>query len=330
LANGLEIGPSSEWSLKALSTRSKLPLVSVIIQNYNGLDYLKNWLGSVLNLNYPNFEIIVVDDASTDGSVEYVEHLRLADSRLNLIRSSRRLGIAEGRNVGIRAAKGKFLFFLDNDVEVDSNCLDDLVMTLECDESIGAAQSKVLFLERRGIINSAGGFVDLCGDVRLRGLLKDDNGDYDQISEISFASGCALFASRKALLEIGLFDPRFVFWYDDVDACLRIRLRGYRIVYVPQSRVYHLSGGSRPTRHGSSNIYFDMRNRILMLVSNLEAATLLKNCLKIGQRIVKRYGAFLSTRGVMYIIANFKEVWKERERVQLSVRRVPDAALGLL
>ena len=313
-----------------MPTRSKVPLVSVIIQNYNGLDYLKKWLGSVLNLNYPNFEVIVVDDASTDRSVEYVEHLRLSSSRLKLIRSSKRLGIAEGRNVGIRAAEGKFLFFLDNDVEVDSNCLDGLVIALESDESIGAAQSKVLFLERRGLINSAGGFVDLCGDVHLRGLLKEDNGDYDEISDISFASGCALFASKKALLEIGLFDPRFVFWYDDVDACLRIRLRGYRIVYVPQSRVYHLSGGSGSTRYGSANIYFDMRNRILMLVSNLEGTTLLKHCLKIGLRSVKKYGSFMFARGVIYIIVNFKEVWKERERVQMSVRKVPDAALGLL
>lgn len=305
-------------------------MVSVIIQNYNGIAYLRKWLGSVLNLDYPNFEVIIVDDVSTDGSIEFVERLCLSDSRLKIVHSLKRLGIAEGRNVGIRAAKGKYLYFLDNDVEVDRNCLNELVRVLESDRTIGAAQSKVLFLERRNIINSAGGFVDFCGDVHLRGFQEEDNGKYEEMSDVFFASGCALFASRRALGEAGFFDSRFVFWYDDVDACWRIRLRGYRIVYVPKSRVYHLSGGSGSTRQGAVNVYFDARNRILMLVSNFEGATLLRHCLKIMLRSAKKYGLRMFARGIMYIIVNFKDVWKERELVQLSVRKVPDSALRLV
>jgi GT2 family glycosyltransferase len=305
-------------------------MVSIVIQNYNGRVFLEKWLHSVLNVDYPNIEIVIVDDASTDGSLEFLYELSESDSRLRIIRNKERVGISAGRNIGIREARGKYLLFLDNDVKVDSKFISELVAAFESDLEIGAAQSKVLFLESPAIINSAGGFIDETGEVILRGLQETDAGKYDNISEIFFASGCALFSTRKVLLEAGLFDPRFVFWYDDVDICWRIRLMGYKIIFVPKSVVYHLSGGSVSTRTSRINAYLHLRNRLLMLISNYEESTLIKSGLMILLKTRKMYGMRSLMRGFLHVIFNFKEIWKLREQIQISLRKISDRDLKSL
>jgi hypothetical protein len=309
-------------------------LVSVIIQNYNGKEYLKKWLKSVLNLGYSNFEVIVIDDASTDGSLELIDSLYGSNSRLRVIRNLKRLGIAEGRNVGIRAARGEYLLFLDNDVEVDRKCINELVKVLESDSTIGAAQSKVLFMKDRKMINSAGGFIDSYGGPHLRGNQEIDRGQFDKITEIFFASGCAMIASRNALKEAGLFDPRFFFWYDDVDICWKIRLRGYKIVFVPESKVYHLEGGSH-LAGSSSSIYYFLRNRLLVLMNNYDNANLfnygsrlmINNFAQSLKRNRKKYRFVTSARGIIYILINFKAIWRQRKKVQVLIRKVSDRHL---
>ena len=185
------------------SKSSDAPLVSVVLQNYNGKAHLEKWLNSVLNVDYPNIEVILVDDASTDDSLEFLSKISESDSRLKVIRNQERVGISAGRNVGIREAKGKYIYFLDNDVKVDSKSIEELVAVCESDSTIGAAQSKVIFMGSSNKINSAGGFIDDTGEVVLRGLKEIDHGQHDKVSEVFFASGCALFSTRNVLIEAG-------------------------------------------------------------------------------------------------------------------------------
>lgn len=138
------------------------PTVSIIIVNFNGLKHLNKCLSSVLKTEYSNFEIVLVDNGSSDGSVDYVKK-NFAVERLKLIELPQNRGFAEGNNSGVKKARGKYIVLLNNDTEVDSEWLTPLVNTMESDAGIGAAQPKILLMNRRNRFDSAGNFINLIG-----------------------------------------------------------------------------------------------------------------------------------------------------------------------
>ncbi|MEM2292096.1 MAG: glycosyltransferase family 2 protein [Nitrososphaerota archaeon] len=217
------------------------PLVSVVILNYNGLkhlgDRLKDCLDSVLNSNYPNLDIIFVDNGSTDGSADFVAKNY---PKIKVIRNRCNLGFSEGFNTGIRASKGKYIALLSNDMAVDQNWLNPVIEIMESDKKVGLAGFKRLVWGTQDLIDGIGGDLYLCGRVKVVGRNEVDKGQYDMIIENLDYIGGAMVLRREALVKSGLFDPIFFIFFEDIDLCYRIRKNGYKVVYIPNSIIYHI------------------------------------------------------------------------------------------
>ncbi len=225
---------------------SDRPLVSVIILNYNcrknlGV-VLENCLLSVFQTNYPSFEVLFVDNASTDDSVAFVERNFGEDARLRIIQNEQNFGFAEGNNIGIRKALGKYIVLLNSDTRVDPEWLTALVSTVRPPE-VGAAQSKLLQLGAPELLDCAGGFLDYYGYHFERGQ-GERGSKYDQPGEIFYAKGASILIKREVLEKTGLFDPDLFIYHDETDLCWRTRLSGYTVLFSPKSIVYHASGST--------------------------------------------------------------------------------------
>jgi GT2 family glycosyltransferase len=306
------------------------PLFSVVILNYNGLSYAERCLSSVLNSNYPNFEVIFVDNGSRDGSLELVKAKFSGDNRVRIICNERNYGFAEGNNIGIRAARGKYIVLLNIDTEVEENWLDELEKVLERDETIGAAQCKIMRMDDRRRFDECGHMLTKFGFYNPRGLGEEDHGQYDHVTEIFGAKGAAMVLRRSALDKAGLFDPDYFMLAEETDLCWRIWLSGFRVVFVPRSVVYHAVGGIPKDSSLMSFLWY--RNRLTNLMKNLE----LRNVVKIlpvflllssSMALVKsmRKGnamqIFCFVKAVFSVIKSFKRIWIKRKRVQLLRRR---------
>ncbi|MGH9983950.1 MAG: glycosyltransferase family 2 protein [Nitrososphaeraceae archaeon] len=218
-----------------------LPPVSIIIVNYNGYKWLKLFIQHLLRTNYPNFEIIVVDNASSDQSVQF---LRNEFRQIRIIELTENKGFAEGTNIGAKKATGKILAFLNNDIEVSNNWLFKAVTKLlSCDDA-GAVQCKMMQYNDRNRIEAIGILVDRFAILRNIGYDEYDTGQYDNVSEIGAASGGAMILWKHIFCEVGQFDPLYFMYYEDIDLSWRIRLAGYRILPCVSSLVYHIGSGT--------------------------------------------------------------------------------------
>jgi len=220
-------------------TAGPIPLVSIIIVSYNSREYIERCLDSVQKILYPRFEVIVVDNASTDGSAEVI---RRKYSFVKLICLPKNIGFAAANNLGFIMSKGDFIFLLNPDTEVDPTCLRWLVDAMLRDQEIGVCGAKILLLDRRNIIQHAGGKYHPIGISIDRGVLEVDKGQYDKVEEVTFVCGAAMLIRRDLVFRIGLFDPTFFLYHEDVDFCIRSLLYGYKVIYVPNAIVYHKSG----------------------------------------------------------------------------------------
>ncbi len=220
------------------------PFVSVIILNYNGEKYLSNCLNSVLKNHYKNYEVVLVDNASTDASMAEAERVFGGDPRLRIIRNSANLGFSGGNNVGYKQSKGEYLVFLNNDTVVDEYWLSELVNAMQSDPSIGLAQSKILNMHNEQI--QIGGWVFSNYLVRKHplGQNKTSSLKFQSVFEVSVASGASMIAPRELIDEVGLFDERIPFFYDDTLLSFKVWLANRRVVTVENSKIRHILGAS--------------------------------------------------------------------------------------
>jgi len=212
-----------------------IPVVSIVIINWNGREHLARCLASLEAQTYRDFEIIVVDNRSTDGSVSFVrEHF----PTVRLICNDRNLGFARANNQGIAIARGRYIVILNNDTQVVPQWLEALVCAAETHPEMGAFACLVLFNDRRDIVDSAGLTVSVLGHGIQRHLGEsiDRIGDAHEVFGVSATA--ALFR-RELLQDVGLFDEDYFIYYEDVDLAWRARLRGWRSLLVPQAIVYH-------------------------------------------------------------------------------------------
>jgi hypothetical protein len=252
-----------------------LPRVSIIIVSWNALPLLQQCLPSVAATNYPNLEIILADNASTDGSADWV---RAHIPRISVVRHPENWLFCKGNNAAVPHASGDYILFLNNDVEVSPDWLDPLVDAMEYDERVAAVQPKLLQYNNRNqfeYAGAAGGYLDRLGYPFARGRIffstEPDNNQYDIPRDIFWATGAAIMLRRTALEEVGLFDEHFEMHMEEIDLCWRLHRRGYRVRSVPASTVYHIGGGSLP--HGNvRKVYYNFRNSLLMLYKNLSSA----------------------------------------------------------
>ncbi|XES78261.1 MAG: glycosyltransferase family 2 protein [Candidatus Bathyarchaeia archaeon] len=247
------------------------PKVSVIILNLNGMKLLQKTLPMLLKTNYPDMEVIVVDNGSCDGSVSYLKQNCPSVTVMSL---KENVGITIGNNIGASVANGKYLAFINNDMEVDSEWLTPLVMALEADSSIGCCDSKYLnYFERNkfDVSCGAGRFMDKFGNCLNRGGGQVDTGQFDCRQEVFH--GMAIF--RKDLFaKAGGYDASFFAYFDETDLCWRLHRMGYKIVYIPESIIYHMgsatsSVSSAKKKKMKKPIAFHFyKNRLRMLIKN--------------------------------------------------------------
>ena len=315
-----------------------IPLVSVVIVNRNGIDFVDTCLRSVLNNNYSNFEVIFVDNASSDGSLEYVENNFGNDPRMRFLRNKASVGPAVGRNNGIGLSKGDYVAFLDNDTEVDRNWLIELVGLFESDLSIGAAQSKLMRMEPRDTYDCAGDYLTPFGFLSERARAAKDTGQFDYIADILSAKSAASIIRKDILNKIGGFDEDFYMYLEETDLSWRVWLAGYRVVFAPKSVVYHAYGTKKKSfqKHYSQYVvkYYGCRNYISTLIKNLE----FKNSIRIvpihiaawlGLAVMfiaknKINDAFLIIKGVWWNVLNIGILLRKHWFLQKNIRKSAD------
>lgn len=248
------------------------PSVTIIIVSWNALPLLKKCFPSVAASSYPRLEVVVADNASTDGSSDW---LGTHFPGVRVIRHPDNWRFARGNNEAISLTQSDYVVLLNNDVEVPPGWLDPLVAEMERDPSIAAVQPKLLQFEARNrfeYAGASGGFVDLFGYPFARGrlfeTLEPDLGQYDDARDVFWASGAAMMLRRSALDRVGLLDERFEMHMEEIDLCWRLHRNGFRVRVVPETPVYHVGGGSLP-KGSPKKTYYNFRNSLLMLYKNL-------------------------------------------------------------
>ncbi|MCS3940143.1 hypothetical protein GGP84_002790 [Salinibacter ruber] len=248
------------------------PPVSIIIVTWNAKELVQTCLPSVVATDYPNFEIILADNASTDGTAAWVarEH-----PEVKIVRHPGNWLFCRGNNAALPHATGRFVVLLNNDVEVPPGWLHPLVEAAAGRPDVAAVQPKLLQYDDHGrfeYAGGAGGFLDRAGYPFTRGRLFEtmerDRGQYDDPRDVFWATGAALLLRRSALDEVGPLDERFEMHMEEIDLCWRLWRHGYRVRVAPESTVYHIGGASLP-QSSPRKTYYNYRNSLLMLYKNL-------------------------------------------------------------
>jgi len=229
-------------------------MISIVIVNYNGLHYLKPCLESIYNQTYLDFEVILVDNASCDDSIVYIEE-QYPDVRI--VRNTTNRGFAGGSNDGIKESRGEYVFLLNTDTVLPSLTLEKLFVATLQNSSYGMYATKMLYPDGR--INSTGICVALSGAAWDRGMGEQDIGQYDQIEEVLGPCGGAGLYRRSILDLVGGFDEDFFLYMEDVDLAIRIQQLGYHCLYVPDASVIHHHGGTAGVESDIA-IYYGNRN----------------------------------------------------------------------
>jgi GT2 family glycosyltransferase len=245
----------------------------VVILNWNGQKLLERFLPALLR-NTPDEEadVIVADNGSTDTSLPYLEK---SYPSIQLIRLDKNYGFAEGYNKALTQLDYEYVVLLNSDVEVAENWLTTAISYLENHPEVTALQPKILSYNNKSFFEYAGacgGFLDLYGYPFCRGRifnnLETDLGQYDQETEVLWASGACLFIRLKDYLEAGGLDAYFFAHQEEIDLCWRLRARGKKIVCIPQSTVYHVGGATLKMEHPRKT-FLNFRNNLLMIYKNL-------------------------------------------------------------
>lgn len=239
-----------------------IPVVSAIVVNYDGGAMLQDALASLFAQTWPALEVILVDNASTDGSVEQAE--RCFGDKLLVIRNARNEGFARGNNVGFLAAKGEWLFLLNSDAVCDRDVIAELMQFVADKPDVGQLACRVVRADQPNFFDSAGLLLYPDGVARPRAWQEKDQGQYDRAEEVLAPHGCAC-ALRKAMLErIGAFDEDFFCYFEDLDLGVRGQLAGWKCWYVPTTRVRHRKSATAGN-YSVFKAYHVERNRLYCL-----------------------------------------------------------------
>ena len=248
------------------------PKVAVVILNWNGVNHLREFLPSVLTSTWPNLDIIVGDNASTDGSVELI---REEYPNIRIIQNDQNYGFTGGYNRVLQEVDADYYVLLNSDVEVLPGWIEPVIDLMESDLLIAAAAPKIKsyteknFFEHAG---AAGGFIDSLGFIFCRGRLfyeiEEDQGQYEVSGEVFWASGAAMFIKKHCWEEAGGFDEGFFAHMEEIDLCWRLKNMGYKVMYCAGSEIFHLGGGTLNVENPFKT-YLNFRNNLLLLKKNL-------------------------------------------------------------
>ena len=301
------------------------PKVSIIILNWNSYEVTSDCLASLEKIDFPNREVVLVDNGSVDGSAD-----RLAREfpAVRLIRNERNLGFAGGNNVGMRDAlerRPDYLLLLNNDTVVAPNFLSELVRVAESDTQIGLLNPKIYYFEPPDRIWYAGGIRKpwRVFPVHL-GLRQRDDGSYNQTREVSFITGCALLIKAAVVRQIGLLDEVFFLSFEDADWSVRASQAGFKQYYVPASVIWHKDSydTTRNLGHAGKNFH-TMRNAVLFARKYIESRYLPLFVVSVGKYVAYRTVAGLVRGDVKTVTALYHGLWTG------CATRIPPGPTGL-
>jgi hypothetical protein len=240
------------------------PLVAVVILNWNGVAHLRECIPSVERSSYSPFTIIVVDNASSDDSVRWLQE---EAGGIHLLVNSENIGFARGNNRGIGKAldlDAAYILLLNNDTAIERTMLEELVNLAERDPSIGITGPKIYYWDDRGRIWFAGGRIDFWrGKIYHHGVRSMNDSAYSSTRDVDYITGCALMIKRDVVEKIGFLDPSYGIYTEDVDLCHRARLAGYRVVFCPEARMWHRISASTGGGLTPFKIYHKVRSNYL-------------------------------------------------------------------
>lgn len=327
-------------------------MVSIIIVNYNGKNLLPSCLKSLWKLNYPKekFEVLLVDNASTDGSIEFV---RENFKWIRIVEMDRNYGLMPAVNRSVPYSKGDAIVLLNTDTVVDENWLFKLVTTAYSSKKVGISGSKVLFMDKPNIIQFAGGYLNSLGGA-LSPYYAQENKLHQTEGPSGYIIGCSLLIKKNIFNLIEGFDENFFMYGEESDVCWRTWLYGYSVMYNPASIVYHIGAASRKDAlvtgaeyefkrgylgarlNSETNIYHGNKNALITILKNLEfknipSALLFSFIYMLVQSIIllrDKQGKFvlLLIRAHWWPITNLRMIWKKRLKIQKK-RKVSDDAL---
>jgi GT2 family glycosyltransferase len=314
------------WYMAAGGTTIK-PFASIIVVNMNGRTDLARCLPAALAQTYPSYEVVVVDNDSTDGSAEYVaEHF----PAVRLIRSGANLGFTGGNNLGFRHTTGEYVALLNPDTEADPGWLAALVDALQRDERAGLATSKILLMDQPWLINTCGNIISVAGLTFCRGVNMPAT-RFNEPETVPSVSGAAFAIKRDVLDEIGWFDEAFFAYLEETDLSLRAMLAGYTCLYVPTSVVRH-----RYAFRFNERKCFDLeKNRLYMFAKILRPRTLLAlgPVLLFAELLIWAYMVMKGPRFVRQKWRSYGWLWRNRALIRAAhartqaIRRVPDQSI---
>ncbi len=250
------------------------PKVSIVIVNFNGIPFVLDCLRSVFMTTYENYEVILVDNASSDNSLQAIQNEFRDRTNLVVIDSKANLSYSGGNNLGISRSDGKYIMILNNDTIVEPNWLDGIVDHMEVNDDIAIAQCKLRFMDDPSKLDTTGSYYSKLGFLVITGDGIPDKYCSSLPRDVFSVKGAAMLIRRESLNVIGTFDSDFRALNEEADLCWRSWLCGYRVIFFPDSVVYH-KGGATITKNFGSNGYSDLmlnegsRNYIRMNFKNL-------------------------------------------------------------
>lgn len=298
--------------------------VTVIIPNWNGKEYLKTCLPSLTQQSFKDFEIILIDNGSTDGSVKYADRF----SNLKAIKLERNIGFAPAVNIGIESSKSQYLVLLNNDTKVDPHCLEYLVKAAEGHPEVGMVAAKMLNFYDPKLIDSAGDYIDAVGHANNTGWQEKDGEKFNQSKYIFLVSGGGCLIKREVVLKVGLLDQDFFAYFEDVDFCFRAQLAGFKAWYEPRAKIFHIHKATSRRNIGFTE-YLQFRNMTMTIIKNFPLKLLTHdfNWLKILMVNLNTV-RFMATQGYLkealkaevYILTHlFKIIMKRRLTQSLKI-----------
>ena len=254
---------------------------SVIIVNLNGREHLEACLNSLFRQTYSDCDVVLVDNGSTDGSIEFV---KTRFPKVNVLQLGRNTGFAYATNRGIEQTASSFVALLNNDIEVDQRWLEKLVSILRGSPEAGAVACKMLNFSNRSVIDAAGDALTRAAMAEARGHGHPDRGQYDQADYIFGPCAGAAVYKREVFDQNGLFDESFFAFYEDIDLDFRMQSSGWKVLYEPSALCYHKRGATVRKMQRMA-VMLHVRNNIFYVVKNIP-----------GRTIVRRFPAILASR----------------------------------
>jgi len=302
--------------------------ISVIVLNFNGKDLLKECLTSLREQTYKDFEVILVDNSSTDSSIEYVKN---NFPEVKILALEKNVGFCKGNNEGIKISQGEYIVLLNNDTKVDHFWLEELYRAILGNPQVGFCASKIIFCSDQENIDTAGDGYSLCGAPFKRGHLENRD-KYNKEEEVFGACAAATIYRKSMLNDIGLLDEDFFMGFEDSDLSFRAQLKGYKCLYVPTAIVFHRVSATIG-KLSNRQVYYGQRNVEYVYIKNMPTGLILKHFFF---HLIYNIGAFLfflsKGRGLVFLKAklsvsmNLKGLLEKRKVIQ-KTRRVDNTYL---